>query len=227
MFIYCRAPSGLPPLLCHGVPAVLGGCLVSPCGGGTVLVTVSGDERARASARASPRMKRRRRPRPRASRCHRRCFLRWCRVTVCVVRVKTSLACRRSWARLCSCSRRPSRSSARVMFCRISSATSSASRWHCASPAWGHRGQCGDTVGTWGDAVGTLRIWGLWPRGTMGTQGLWGQRDTEISGAWGHGDAMGTGRDTKDMGTMRKGDWAYMGTQYGDCVDGPCGDQGT
>lgn len=65
--------------------------MVSPCGVGTVLVTVPGDDRARASASARPRMKRRRRPRPRATRCHRRCRLRWRRVTVCVVRVKASL----------------------------------------------------------------------------------------------------------------------------------------
>lgn len=70
---------------------MLGGCLVSPHAVGTVLVTVPGDDRARASASARPRMKRRRRPRPRATRCHRRCRLRWRRVTVCVVRVKASL----------------------------------------------------------------------------------------------------------------------------------------
>lgn len=86
------SPSGsVSPLFCHGVPAVLGGCLVPPCGVGTVLVTVPGDDRARASASARPRMKRRRRPRPRATRRHCRCRLRWRRVTVCVVRVKASL----------------------------------------------------------------------------------------------------------------------------------------
>lgn len=65
--------------------------MVPPRGVGTVLVAVPGDDRARASASASPRMKRRRRPRPRATRCHRRCLLRWCRVTVLVVREKASL----------------------------------------------------------------------------------------------------------------------------------------
>lgn len=78
-------------MLCCGVPAVLGGCLVPHSGVGTVLVTVPGDDRARASASASARIKRRRRPRPRATRCQRRCLLRWRHVTVCVVRVKASL----------------------------------------------------------------------------------------------------------------------------------------
>lgn len=90
MFIYHGVPSGIPPLLCHGVPAVRGGCLVPPCGVGTVLATVPGDDHARASTSARPRIKSRRR-RPRATRCHCRCLLRWRHIIVCVMRVKASL----------------------------------------------------------------------------------------------------------------------------------------